>query len=92
MAAHTVNCHLVQVSANLMDDYDFIVIGSWTKPLQPQVEEAARIRNAMTRGFLMLGRGKRRKQMLFKRQILNRKLENFSPCILTLGGGEGHRI
>ena len=92
MADHTVTCHPGEVSANMLDDYDFMVIGSWAKPLQRQVEEAVRIRNAMTRGFLMLGRGYRRKKMLVNKQILNRKLENFSPCFLTLGGGEGQWI
>ena len=89
MADHTVTCHTGEVSENLLNDYDFMVIGTWKKPLQRQVEESVRIRNARTRGFLMLGRGKRKKKMLVNKQILNRKLENFSPCFLTLGGGDG---
>ena len=85
MADHTVTCHPNEVSANLLDDYNFMVIGSWAKRLHRQVEEA--LRNAMTRGFLMLGRGKRRKKMLLKQQIFNRKFEFYPPCFLALGGG-----
>ena len=88
MADHTVTCHQGEVSPELMDDYDFMVIGSWIKPLQRQVEEAVRIRNAMTKGFLWLGKGKRRRKLLVNKRILNRKLENFSPCFLTMGGGD----
>ena len=89
MADHSVTCHPGEVSPELKDDYHFMVIGSWSKPLQRQVEEAVRIRNAMTRGFLWLGQGRRRRKMLVNKKILNRKLENFSPCFLTLGGGDG---
>ena len=42
----------------------------------------------MTKGFLTLGRGSK-KRMLVNKKILNRKLENFSPSFLTLGGGDG---
>ena len=42
----------------------------------------------MTKGFLTLGRVSK-KRMLVNKKILNRKLENFSPSFLTLGGGDG---
>ena len=92
MAEHTVTCHPDEVTENLLDDYDFIVIGSWINSLQHQVEAAVRIRNAMKNGFLMMGRGKRTKKMPVNNKILNRKQDNFSPCFLTLGGGDEQRI
>ena len=71
------------------DDFQFLVVGSWSKPLHRQLEEAIRIRNAMTKGFLTLGRGSKKRKMLVSKKILNRKLENFLPSFLTLGGGDG---
>ena len=71
------------------DDFQFLVVGSWSKPLHRQLEEAIRIRNAMNKGFLTLGRESKRRKMLVNKNILNRKLENFSPSFLTLGGGDG---
>ena len=47
------------------------------------------MKNAMTKGFLTLGRGSKKRKMLVNKKILNRKLENFSQSFLTLGGGDG---
>ena len=77
------------MSEDPTDDYDFFVVGSWRKPLHRLLEEAIRIRIAKTRGILILGRGRKKKRIKVNKNILNRKLENFSPFFLTLGGGEG---
>ena len=71
IADQTVTCHPDEVSPNMIAENDFMLISSWVKPVQHQVEEAVRIRNAMPRGFLMLDQGRRRKNMLVNNQILN---------------------
>ena len=46
-----------------------------------------RIKMAKTSGIVMLGRGPKAKQLLVNRVLLNRKMENYSPWLLTLDGG-----
>ena len=89
MADHTRSHHEGIMSEDLTDDSDFFVVGRWNKPLHRLLEETIRIRIAKTRGILVLGRGKRKKRWSVNRNILNRKLKNFSPFFLTLGGWEG---
>ena len=88
MADHAKSHHGGVISPDPTEDYDFFVIGSWQKPLYRQLEEGVRIRKAKTSGILSLGRGQKGKTMLVNKSILNRKLENFSPFFLTMGGGE----
>ena len=75
------------MSANPADDYDFLIVEQNRKPLLRQLEEAVRIKIAMTSGFVMLGRGPKARKMLVNRAILNRKMENYSPWLLTLEAG-----
>ena len=91
MADHTRSHHEGVMSEDPTDDYDFFVVGSWRKPLHRLLEEAIRIRIAKTKGILILRRGKRKKRVQVNRSILNRKMENFSPFFLTMGGGEGEQ-
>ena len=72
---------------NAKDDYDFVLLDQFRKPLLRQLEEAVRIKQSKEAGFIMLGRGPKAKKMLLNPAILNRKMENFSPWLLTLGGG-----
>ena len=90
MADHAISHNGGDISANPTKDYDFFVVGSWKKPLHRQLEEGIRIRKAKNSGILNLGRGKTMKTMIVKKKILNRKLENFSPFFLTMGGGEDY--
>ena len=43
----------------------------------------------MTKGFLLMGRGPTAKGMKMNSRLMNRKIENFSPWFLTMGGGDG---
>ena len=52
-----------------------------------QLEESVRIKSAKASGVVMLGRGPKAKRLLVNRVLLNRKLENYSPWLLTLDGG-----
>ena len=88
MADHAKSHHGGVISPDPTEDYDFLVIGSWQKPLYRQLEEGVRIRKAKTMGILSLGRGRKTRTMLVNKKILNRKLANFSPFFLTNGGGE----
>ena len=72
---------------NPLDDYDFLLIDQNRKPLLRQLEEAVRIKMAKTSGIVMLGRGPKAKRLLVNRVLLNRKMENYSPWLLTLDGG-----
>ena len=87
MADHTRSHHGGIMSANPADDYDFLIVEQNRKPLLRQLEEAVRIKVAMTSGFVMLGRGPKARKMLVNRSILNRKMENYSPWLLTLEAG-----
>ena len=87
MADHTRSHHGGIISANPLDDYDFLLVEQNRKPLLRQLEESVRIKVAKASGFVMLGRGPRAKKLLVNRDLLNRKMENFSPWLLTLGGG-----
>ena len=89
MADHTRSHHDGQMSSNQMDDYDFIVLDQFRKPLQRQIEEAVRIKSVMKKGFLLVGRGPKARAMKMNRSLMNRKMENFSPWFLTMGGGDG---
>ena len=75
------------ISDNPLDDYDFLLIDQNRKPLLRQLEEAVRIKMAKTSGIVMLGRGPKAKRLLVNRVLLNRKMENYSPWLLTLDGG-----
>ena len=88
MADHAMARHGGTSFADPTQDFEFLVLGSWQKPLYRQLEESVRIRIAKTKGILTLGRGTKRKTMRVNKKILNRKLENFSPFFLTMGGGE----
>ena len=70
-----------------MDDYDFLLIDQNRKPLLRRLEEAVRIKLAKTSRIVMLGRGPKAKRLLVNRVLLNRKMENYSPWLLTLDGG-----
>ena len=74
--------------ADVTQDFEFFVVGSSNRPLYRQLEESVRIRVAKSRGILDLGRGRRRKTFKVNKNILNRKLEKFSPFFLTFGFGE----
>ena len=87
MADHTRSHHGGVISDNPLDDYDFLLIDQNRKPLLRQLEESVRIKTAKENGFVMLGRGPRAKKLLVNKVLLNRKMENFSPWLLTLGGG-----
>ena len=86
MADHARSHHAGVISADVKDDYDFVLLDQFRKPLLRQLEEAVRIKQSKA-GFIMLGRGPKAKKMLLNPAILNRKTENFSPWLLTLGGG-----
>ena len=88
MADHALSHHRGKISADVTQDFEFFVVGSSNKPLYRQLEESVRIRIAKTRGILILGRGRRRKTFKVNKNILNRKLEKFSPFFLTFGFGE----
>ena len=79
--------HRGLVSADPRDDYDFVVLGHYPKPLQRQIEEAVRIRQVMQEGFLPIGQGPKARKIKLCRHLIYRKMENFSPWFLTLGGG-----
>ena len=87
MADHTRSHHGGVISDNPLDDYDFLLIDQNRKPLLRQLEEAVRIKMAKTSGIVMLGRGPKAKRLLVNRVLLNRKMENYSPWLLTLDGG-----
>ena len=87
MADHTRSHHGGVISDNPLDDYDFLLVEQNRKPLLRQLEESVRIKMAKESGYVMLGRGPRARKLLVNRQLLNRKMENFSPWLLTLGGG-----
>ena len=89
MADHARSHHGGQISTDPLKDYDFLLLDQWRKPLLRQLEEAVRIKNARSRGHLMLGRGPKAKKILLNPALLNRKMENFSPWFLTLPGGGG---
>ena len=83
MADHTRSHHGGIISANPLADYDFLLVEQNRKPLLRQLEEAVRIKVAKASGFVMLGRGPRAKKLLVNRELLNRKMENYSPWLLT---------
>ena len=87
MADHARSHHGGTISEDPLEDYDFLILDQWRKPLLRQLEEAVRIKHAKCRGHLLLGRGLRAKKILLNPALLNRKMENFSPWFLTLGGG-----
>ena len=87
MADHSRACHRGLASADPREDYDFVVLGHYPKPLQRQIEEAVRIRQVMQKDFLQVGQGPMARKIKLCRCLLNRKIENFSPWFLTLGGG-----
>ena len=89
MADHARSHHAGIISANVTDDFDFVILDQFRKPLLRQLEEAVRIKQSKEVGFIMLGRGPKARKMLLNPAILNRKMENFSPWLLTLGGGGG---
>ena len=88
MADHAIHRHGGTSSKDPTQDYEFFILGSWQKPMYRQIEESVRIKTAKTNGILILGKGARRNTLKVNRKILNRKLENFSPFFLTMGGGE----
>ena len=57
MADHTRSHHDGEISADPREDYDFIEVGQFRKPLQRQLEEAVRIKTIMKQGFILLGQG-----------------------------------
>ena len=79
MADHSRSHHAGRISADPREDYDFLVLDQWRKPLERQLEEAVRIKLARTRGFLMLGQGRKARKLKVNPILLNRKMENFSP-------------
>ena len=87
MADHTRSHHNSKISPDPREDYDFVVLDQFRKALERQVEEAVRIKFAMAKGFLMLGHGRKSRKIKLNKMLLNRKIENFSPWFLTMGGG-----
>ena len=57
MADHTRSHHGGAISKDPREDYDFVVLGQYRKPLQWQIEEAVLINCVMQQGCLMLGQG-----------------------------------
>ena len=57
MADHTRSQHGGAISKDPREDYDFVVLGQYRKPLQRQIEEVVCIKRVMQQGFLMLGQG-----------------------------------
>jgi hypothetical protein len=88
LADHARSHHGGVISNDPCEDYDFLVLDQWRKSLLRQLEEAVRIKQARSCGHLMLGRGPRARRILLNPALLNRKMENFSPWFLTLGGGD----
>ena len=88
MADHALSHHMGKISKDPRQDYNFVVLNQFRKPLERQIEEAVRIKYVMSRGFLVMGQGRRAKKVKMNRRLLNRKMENFSPWFLTMGGGE----
>ena len=91
MADHAMLVHGGTSSADPTQGYEFLVLGSNQKPLYRHLEESVRIKTAKTKGILILGRGNRRKTVRINKNILNRKLENFPPFFLSMGGGEDYQ-
>ena len=46
------------MSKDPRQDYDFVVLNQFRKPLERQIEEAVRIKYVMSRGFLVMGHGR----------------------------------
>ena len=88
MADHARSHHDSKISPDPRDDYDFLEVGQFRKPLQRQLEEAVRIKTVMKQGFIVLGQGPKARKLKLKKILLNRKMEKFSPWFLTMGGGE----
>ena len=59
--------HAGVISADAKDDYDFVLLDQFRKPLLRQLDEAVRIKHSKEAGFIMLGRGPKAKKMLIKR-------------------------
>ena len=76
------------MSKDPRQDYDFVVLNQFRKPLERQIEEAVRIKYVMSRGFLVMGHGRTAKKVNINSRLLNRNMENFLPWFLTMGGGE----
>ena len=55
MADHTLSLNMGKTSKDPRQDYDFVVLNKFIKPLERQIEEAVRIKYEMRRGFLMMG-------------------------------------
>ena len=87
MADHTRSHCGGVIPYNPLDDYDFLLVEQNRKPLLRQLEEAVRIKVAKASGIIMLCQGPKAKRLLVNRVLLNRKMENYSPWLLTLDGG-----
>ena len=71
------------MSKDPQQDYDFVVLNQFRKPMERQIEEAVRIKYVMSRDFFVMGQ-----KVKMNQGLLNRKMENLSPWFLTMGGGD----
>ena len=75
MADHSRKCHDGVISADPMDDYEFVVTGTFQKPLHRQVDEMLRIDRAECRGVIKIGK----EIWKLKLPLLNGKHEYWAP-------------
>ena len=81
MADHTRSHHKGKISPDPREDYDFVILDQFRKALERQVEEAARIKFVIAKGFLTIGHGRKSRKIKMKKKTLhNRKIEIFCPC------------
>ena len=75
MAEHSRECHGGVISADPSQDYEFLVTGTFSKPLHRQVDEMLRINRAESTGVIRIGKGK----LKVKLPLLNSKHEYWAP-------------
>ena len=75
MAEHSRECHGGVISADPSQDYEFVVTGTFSKPLHRQVDEMLRINIAESAGVIRVGKGKWKVKLPF----LNSKHEYWAP-------------
>ena len=75
MADHSLECHGGIISADPLEDYEFAATGSFSKPLQRQVDEMLRIDRAECTGKVKIGK----KTWRLRLPLLNTRHEYWAP-------------
>ena len=75
---HMVESHTGKEREEPHENFEFFLTGSFTKPLERQIDEARRIERAESEGKATIMVRGRRKEIRVRKELLNRKDERYN--------------